>query len=50
MGQSNDDRITALYYRLSRDDKQLGESNRKKKKKSILSKYAENNNFKNIKQ
>ena len=27
MGQSNNDRITVLYCRLSRDDEQLGESN-----------------------
>lgn len=26
MGQSNNDRITALYCRLSKDDEQLGES------------------------
>ena len=49
MGQSNNDRITALYCRLSRDDEQLGESNSITNQKSILSKYAENNNFKNIK-
>ena len=36
MGQSNDDRITALYCRLSRDDEQLGESNSNKNQKSIL--------------
>ena len=49
MGQSNNDRITALYCRLSRDDEQLGESNSITNQKSILSKYAEKNNFKNIK-
>ena len=49
MGQSNNDRITALYCRLSIDDEQLGESNSITNQKSILSKYAENNNFKNIK-
>ena len=27
MGQSNNEKITALYCRLSRDDEQLGESN-----------------------
>ena len=48
MGQSNNDRITALYCRLSRDDEQLGEINSITNQKSILSKYAENNNFKNI--
>ena len=48
MGQSNNDRITALYCRLSRDDEQLGESNSITNQKSILSKYAENNNFKNM--
>ena len=48
MGQSNNDRITALYCRLSRDDEQLGESNSITNQKSILSKYAENNNFTNL--
>ena len=50
MGQqkiNNNERITALYCRLSRDDEQQGESNSIKNQKSILSKYAESNGFKN---
>lgn len=45
MGQSNNEKITALYCRLSRDDEQLGESNSTKNQKSILSKYAKDNHF-----
>ena len=45
MGQSNNEKITALYCRLSRDDEQLGESNSIKNQKSILSKYAKDNHF-----
>ena len=43
MGQSNNEKITALYCRLSRDDEQLRESNSIKNQKSILSKYAKDN-------
>ena len=49
MGQSNNEKITALYCRLSRDDEQLGESNSIKNQKSILSKYAKDNHFLNTK-
>ncbi len=49
MGQSNNEKITALYCRLSRDDEQLGESNSIKNQKSILGKYAKDNNFINTK-
>ncbi len=49
MGQSNNEKITALYCRLSRDDEQLGESNSIKNQKSILSKYAKDNNLINTK-
>lgn len=49
MGQSNNEKITALYCRLSRDDELAGESNSIKNQKSILSKYAKDNNFQNIK-
>ncbi len=49
MGQSNNEKITALYCRLSRDDEQLGESNSIKNQKSILNKYAKDNNFINTK-
>ncbi len=38
-----------MYCRLSRDDEQLGESNSIKNQKSILSKYAKDNNFINTK-
>lgn len=41
MGQSNNEKISALYCRLSRDDELAGESNSIKNQKSILSKYAE---------
>ena len=47
MGQSNNEKITALYCRLSRDDELAGESNSIKNQKSILSKYAEDNHFTN---
>ena len=49
MGQSNNEKITALYCRLSRDDELAGESNSIKNQKLILSKYAEDNKFQNIK-
>lgn len=48
MGQSNNEKITALYCRLSRDDELAGESNSIKNQKSILSKYAKDNHFTNI--
>lgn len=41
------DRITALYCRLSQDDMLQGESNSITNQKAILSKYAEDNGFKN---
>lgn len=49
MKQLESDKITALYCRLSRDDELSGESNSIKNQKSILSKYAQDNNFHNIK-
>ena len=49
MKQLESDKITALYCRLSRDDELSGESNSIKNQKSILSKYAKENNFQNIK-
>ena len=49
MGQSNNEKIVALYCRLSRDDELAGESNSIKNQKSILSKYAKDNNFFNTK-
>ena len=47
MGQSNNEKITALYCRLSRDDELAEESNSIKNQKSILSKYAKDNHFTN---
>ena len=49
MKQLESDKITALYCRLSRDDELVGESNSIKNQKLILSKYAEDNKFQNIK-
>jgi len=41
-------KITALYERLSRDDEQQGESNSITNQKKILEDYAERNGFANI--
>ena len=49
MKQLESDKATALYCRLSRDDELAGESNSIKNQKLILSKYAEDNKFQNIK-
>ena len=49
MKQLESDKITALYCRLSRDDELSGESNSITNQKSILGKYAKDNNFQNIK-
>ena len=49
MKQLESDKITALYCRLSRDDELAGESNSIKNQKLILSKYAEDNKYQNIK-
>ncbi|MGN1351288.1 MAG: DUF4368 domain-containing protein [Clostridia bacterium] len=49
MKQLENDKITALYCRLSRDDEFARESNSITNQKSILSKYAKENNFQNIK-
>ncbi len=43
------DKITALYCRLSCDDDLQGESNSITNQKAILSNYAENNGFRNLK-
>ena len=45
MKQLESDKLTALYCRLSRDDELSGESNSITNQKSILSKYAKDNNF-----
>ena len=48
MKQLENDKITALYCRLSGDDELSGESNSIKNQKLILSKYAQDNKFQNI--
>jgi len=45
---NKNDRITALYCRLSQDDGLDGESNSISNQKAILKKYAEDNGFRNI--
>ena len=42
-----DNKITALYCRLSRDDEVQGDSNSIKNQKSILQKYADDQGFRN---
>ncbi|MCC8130574.1 MAG: recombinase family protein [Oscillospiraceae bacterium] len=42
------DKITALYCRLSRDDELAGDSNSIVNQKAILSKYAQENGFRNV--
>ncbi len=44
-----DEKITALYCRLSRDDEVKGESNSISNQKMILEKYAKDKGFKNLK-
>ncbi len=44
----NDNKITALYCRLSRDDESQGDSNSIKNQKTILEKYANDNGFANM--
>lgn len=43
--QPNDDKITALYCRLSQDDGREGESNSITNQKAILEKYAKDHNL-----
>ncbi len=43
----NNNKITALYCRLSRDDELQGDSNSIKNQKTILQKYADDNGFTN---
>ena len=43
----NNNKITALYCRLSRDDESQGDSNSIKNQKAILQKYADDNGFGN---
>lgn len=42
-----EDKITALYCRLSRDDELQGDSNSIINQKAILQKYADDNGFSN---
>ena len=50
MKQSNiEEKVTALYVRLSRDDEQEGESNSISNQKALLNDYAKRNKFRNIK-
>ena len=44
---ADNDKITALYCRLSRDDELQGDSNSILNQKSILQKYADDNGFRN---
>ena len=48
MLQLNNEKITALYCRLSRDDELQGDSNSIIHQKEMLKKYAEDNSFKNL--
>ena len=45
---SNQDKITALYCRLSKDDFNIGDSDSIVHQRAILEKYAEDNRFPNI--
>ena len=47
MLRQSDNKITALYCRLSRDDELAGDSNSIVNQKAILGKYAKENHFKN---
>ena len=46
--QLNENRITALYCRLSQDDGREGESNSIVNQKALLNEYARKNRFKNL--
>ena len=46
--QTEENKITALYERLSNDDRLLGESNSIVNQKTMLENYAKQNGFKNI--
>lgn len=43
----DNDKFTALYCRLSRDDELQGDSNSIRNQKTILQKYADDNGFRN---
>ena len=44
-----EEKITALYLRLSRDDEQDGESNSISNQKALLTDFAKKNKFRNLK-
>ena len=44
----NQDKITALYCRLSKDDLNVGDSDSIVHQRAILEKYAEDNSFPNV--
>ena len=46
--QTGNEKITALYSRLSRDDESIGDSLSIQNQKAMLKKYAEQNGFFNI--
>ena len=46
--QLNENRITALYCRLSQDDGREGESNSIVNQKALINEYARKNRFKNL--
>ncbi len=45
----SEEKITALYLRLSRDDDQSGESNSISNQRALLTDYAKKNGFRNVK-
>ena len=45
--ETKNDKITALYCRLSRDDEMQGDSNSIRNQKLMLQKYADDNGFTN---
>ena len=45
----SEEKITALYLRLSRDDDQAGESNSISNQRALLTDYAKKNGFRNVK-
>ena len=47
--KNEEDRVTSLYLRLSRDDEQCGESNSISNQKALLTDYAKRNKFLNVK-
>ena len=47
---SNQDKITAIYSRISKEEMNIGESDSITNQKSILTKYAQENGFTNIRE